>query len=217
MGYCKTIFDCFDNICCNIFLFYSLHESLSWNRFVNLIPMIKYNTIQKIINTLYSISIIIYILFVVLILAPAMLFTKISKEFATQTVMVTREDTTQLTKYKKAKDFYSKGDWTNEPHPINKRLIQVVQGLEFIYGDCIIISSTYRTPEQNKACGGVKNSNHLKGNAIDIVMPQRELQHFFKNHKWVKKYITEFGYYNDFVHLAVDNKKYREFKNKKHD
>ncbi len=35
------------------------------------------------------------------------------------------------------------------------------------YGQPLVISSGYRTPERNKAVGGVKNSSHLLGFAID--------------------------------------------------
>jgi hypothetical protein len=36
------------------------------------------------------------------------------------------------------------------------------------FGDPIIISSGYRCPELNKACGGSKTSHHVKGIAADL-------------------------------------------------
>ena len=36
-------------------------------------------------------------------------------------------------------------------------------------GEPLILSSAFRTVEQNKAAGGVPNSAHLKGMAVDIV------------------------------------------------
>lgn len=48
---------------------------------------------------------------------------------------------------------------------------QVLEPLREHFGKPIIISSGYRCHSLNKAVGGVPNSQHLKGEAADIVMP----------------------------------------------
>ena len=46
---------------------------------------------------------------------------------------------------------------------------QVLEPLRQWWGGPIIVSSGYRSPELNHAVGGVSNSQHLKGEAADIV------------------------------------------------
>lgn len=44
-------------------------------------------------------------------------------------------------------------------------------GAREVLGQPMVITSWYRTPEANKAAGGVSNSNHLTGTAIDFYCP----------------------------------------------
>lgn len=48
-------------------------------------------------------------------------------------------------------------------------ITNVLNPVREIYGKPIIISSGYRSPELNKAVGGVSNSQHTTGNAADLV------------------------------------------------
>lgn len=48
---------------------------------------------------------------------------------------------------------------------------QVLEPLREHFGIPVVISSGYRCPQLNKAVGGVPNSQHLKGEAADIVLP----------------------------------------------
>jgi hypothetical protein len=61
----------------------------------------------------------------------------------------------------------------NTPTPEIKanleRLVdKVLDGLREIYGKPITVNSGYRCPELNKAVGGSKTSDHVKGFAADI-------------------------------------------------
>ena len=68
------------------------------------------------------------------------------------------------------------------------------------------INSAFRSVAHNKAVGGVANSAHLKGYAIDIATPNG------KNQKQVVKALREagfkrFGVYKNFVHADNDPRK----------
>lgn len=60
----------------------------------------------------------------------------------------------------------------------------ILQPLRNAYGKPIIVNSGYRSPELNKAIGGAKNSQHMRGQAADIkgscgTIPQ-ENRHLFE-------------------------------------
>ena len=52
--------------------------------------------------------------------------------------------------------------------------MEVLQPLRDYLGKPVVISSGYRCPELNKAVGGVKNSQHMKGEAADIHVDSTE-------------------------------------------
>jgi len=47
-------------------------------------------------------------------------------------------------------------------------ILEMIDKVREIYGKPIHINSGYRTPKHNDAVGGVSNSSHLKGLAIDV-------------------------------------------------
>ena len=49
----------------------------------------------------------------------------------------------------------------------------ILQPLREAYGKPIVVTSGYRPTALNSAVGGVKNSQHLTGEAVDIVAQQR--------------------------------------------
>lgn len=51
---------------------------------------------------------------------------------------------------------------------IKDKLLPALNGLREAWGGPIKITSGYRSPELNKAVGGVKNSVHMKGLAADL-------------------------------------------------
>jgi zinc D-Ala-D-Ala carboxypeptidase len=78
----------------------------------------------------------------------------------------------------------------------------------------VFISSFFRSPILNQAIGGAKDSQHSKGEAIDIDVDgfNNEIFHFIKNNLVWDQLIWEFGDTNepDWVHVS-----YREGGNRK--
>ena len=74
-----------------------------------------------------------------------------------------------------------------------------------VYPCKLIISSAFRTPEHNKKVGGVPNSYHLKGKALDIVSncPYKRLGDV------AIKYFYGVLVYVDHIHVDVRKRKYR--------
>lgn len=60
------------------------------------------------------------------------------------------------------------------PQAVMRAILRTATGMEGVrtlLSAPIIISSGYRSPELNKAIGGAKNSQHVKGEAVDFICP----------------------------------------------
>lgn len=55
-----------------------------------------------------------------------------------------------------------------DPIFIDTELVKVLQKIRTHFGKSVTITSAYRTPGKNKACGGTTYSQHLYGRAADI-------------------------------------------------
>ena len=55
---------------------------------------------------------------------------------------------------------------------IEPKLVEMLQHIRDTLGAPVIVNSGYRCPRHNKAVGGVKNSDHLRGRAADICSRQ---------------------------------------------
>ena len=56
----------------------------------------------------------------------------------------------------------------SDPVFIDSELVNVLQKIRNHFGKSVKITSAYRTPTKNKACGGSVYSQHLYGRAADI-------------------------------------------------
>lgn len=56
----------------------------------------------------------------------------------------------------------------NERESLEVLVLALLDPLREIWGAPIYVNSGYRSPELNKAVGGVSNSQHMKGQAADI-------------------------------------------------
>lgn len=72
------------------------------------------------------------------------------------------------------------------------------------------ITSAYRTPEQNKAAGGVSSSQHLKGEAIDFKpygsTTYDQLLFYIMDNIAYDQFIT----YDGFMHISFSSKNRRQ-------
>lgn len=87
------------------------------------------------------------------------------------------------------------------------RLINVVlDPLREAYGKPITVNNGYRSPALNKAVGGVKNSQHMTGEAADIAVGTKEgnkwLFDYIKDNLPYDQLIDEYDY--SWVHVSLD-------------
>ncbi len=95
----------------------------------------------------------------------------------------------------------------------------ILQPVRNHFGCPVVITSGYRCNQLNKQIGGQPNSQHLTGQAVDFVVPQKELREVFnyikttlnfdqlllesdKTNKWIHVSFCQNGYNR---HQAVDN------------
>lgn len=87
----------------------------------------------------------------------------------------------------------------------------VLQPLRDWYGKPITITSGYRSPELNKAIKGARNSDHMRGQAVDFVLPKEDYARVFD---WLRKnvdhdqIINEFGF--QWIHISFNTKSNRK-------
>lgn len=81
-------------------------------------------------------------------------------------------------------------------------------------GKSIYVTSWFRDPAVNKACGGISTSNHLTGTAMDFYFKDQDMSdgtRFIRRAiKWgeiVKAhgYVGEAGLYKGFYHFGIQN------------
>lgn len=57
------------------------------------------------------------------------------------------------------------------PAALNQKLVEMLDDLAGKLGLPMTINSDYRSPDHNAAVGGVKNSAHTRGDAVDAAVP----------------------------------------------
>lgn len=88
---------------------------------------------------------------------------------------------------------------------------QVVSNLENLsqtVGYALTVTSGYRSPEYNSSVGGAKKSQHMQGNAVDIVqtgLTQQQRQEFIQ--AAIDSGFTAIGIYNTFTHIDIRGSK----------
>ena len=85
-----------------------------------------------------------------------------------------------------------------------KRVCGWLEVLRERYGKPIIINSGYRSPQLNRKIGGVKNSNHLTGCAVDIRVTGMEQAKQYA--EILREYADES--HQDFDELLIEKNRY---------
>ena len=84
----------------------------------------------------------------------------------------------------------------------------VLQPLRNALGCPIIISSGFRCAVLNKKVGGQPNSQHLMGQAADLVVPQKNLKDVFnyiKSHLNYDQLLYEYSKTDKWIHVSFRN------------
>ena len=99
---------------------------------------------------------------------------------------------------------------TNEVAPIDVRLLDLLHDLRSGLGsnDPFHVISGYRSPKTNarmaaKSSGVARKSLHMRGMAIDVRLPGRDLRHLYQAAKAMKRGGVGLYAKSDFVHLDV--------------
>ena len=80
-----------------------------------------------------------------------------------------------------------------------------LQPIRDYLGKPMIISSGYRCPELNKLVGGVSNSQHLEGKAVDFTVPGESVQSIiFKIQTSNIEYDQLINEYDKWVHISFN-------------
>ena len=94
-----------------------------------------------------------------------------------------------------------------------KFLANELQVLRDVLKQPIKINSAYRSPSHNRKVGGVKKSQHVKGNAVDIVVKGLSTEQLaYKIDELISKGIMQqggIGIYDTFVHYDIRGSKAR--------
>jgi hypothetical protein len=77
-----------------------------------------------------------------------------------------------LTPHFRESEFFCKSlDFKRDYHLLERSLVMAAEIVREFAGAPVLISSSFRTPDGNKASGGAPDSFHLRGMAIDLRCP----------------------------------------------
>ncbi len=115
-------------------------------------------------------------------------------------------------KYFKLAEFDSP-DQPGSGDRMDRPLLVALERIREDFGKPVVVNSAYRTKAHNKAVGGVSNSQHLLGKAVDIHINNQKEGDTLE--ALAKKYIGlgGIGRYNTFIH--VDNREYNAYWDKR--
>lgn len=89
---------------------------------------------------------------------------------------------------------------------MNEQFVRILDQVRECAGFPFFVTSGYRTEAHNKKVGGVVNSSHRKGLAVDIAAVT-EAQKRTIAECAIKNGITRIGWGNTFIHLDMDSDK----------
>ncbi|HDZ26351.1 hypothetical protein LCGC14_0398790 [marine sediment metagenome] len=90
---------------------------------------------------------------------------------------------------------------------IDKRMLSIIQTIRDYFQKPVIITSGYRTKEHNRAVGGVDNSYHTQGKAVDFFIKGIKPKELLR----VSEYCgaTGLGFYRGrhFIHIDIGKRR----------
>jgi len=86
---------------------------------------------------------------------------------------------------------------------IDPVLIALLQEFRDEIGKSVIITSAYRCEEHNRAVGGVANSAHTRGYAVDVAVPDSAFRYALLDFL-MDAGVERIGIADDFVHFDLD-------------
>ncbi len=114
-----------------------------------------------------------------------------------------------ITPHFKESEFFCKSlDFKRDFHLLDQSLVMGAEIIREFADAPVLISSSYRTPEGNKACGGALDSFHLRGMALDLRCPLKQslinenlFRRGFLYHSLRSAGINGFGICERFLHI----------------
>ena len=97
----------------------------------------------------------------------------------------------------------------SDPIFIDTELVAVLQKVRTHFGKSVTITSAYRTPTKNKACGGSTYSQHLYGRAADVKISGVSPKKVAAYAETLLKNKGGIGIYSTFTHIDVRGTKAR--------
>jgi uncharacterized protein YcbK (DUF882 family) len=97
----------------------------------------------------------------------------------------------------------------SDPIFIDTELVEVLQKIRTHFGKSVTITSAYRTPTKNKACGGSTYSQHMYGKAADVKISGVSPKKVAAYAETVLKNKGGIGIYSTFTHIDVRSTKSR--------
>lgn len=97
----------------------------------------------------------------------------------------------------------------SDPIFIDSDLVNILQKIRNHFGKAVTITSAYRTPTKNKACGGTIYSRHLYGEAADIKISGVSPAKVAAYAETLLKNKGGIGIYSTFTHIDVRSVKSR--------
>ena len=85
---------------------------------------------------------------------------------AIQAYSLSKEGYKQLSPHFRVREFRCRDG--SDPVFVDEELVSILQKIREHFGKPLTITSGYRTPAHNKACGGAAYSQHLYGRAADF-------------------------------------------------
>ena len=97
----------------------------------------------------------------------------------------------------------------SDPIFIDSELVTILQNIRTHFGRAVTITSAYRTPPQNKACGGTTYSQHLYGKAADIKVSGISPKKVAEYAETLLQGKGGIGVYDTFTHIDIRTSKAR--------